>query len=62
MTYGYHLMVNNWFGVEFALSLGFLYLRYDRFEPQWNGRPLGFGEGLYVGPTSGGVNLVFLLK
>ncbi len=62
VTYGYHLVVNKWFGVEFALGVGAMWMRYDYFEPQLGGKRLGFGDGIYVGPTNAAVNLVFVLK
>jgi hypothetical protein len=62
ITYGYHLMLNKRWSLEFALGVGVVGLEYDRYTCATCDRTAVPGKKTYLGPTNAAINLSFLIK
>lgn len=60
INYGYALALSRSWNLEFEIGLGYVYLKYDRFECVDCGRKTGSGHHNYYGPTEAAVNLVYI--
>ncbi len=62
-SYGYGLMLNRKWNIEFTIGVGYGYMRYDRYDCPHCGESAGVGrQRNYFGPTSAGITLVYLIK
>jgi len=63
-SYNYHWMAGKHFGVEFTFGVGFVYLKYDKYDcPKCSDKINEHGYvKTYVGPTKIGVNLIYVIK
>jgi hypothetical protein len=62
ITYGYNLPVAKRWSVEFAIGVGAMWLKYDRFECPACNRDATPATKTYFGPTNAAISLVFLIK
>lgn len=62
VSYGYHWMLNRHWGLEANVGVGVAFLRYDQYGCVLCGDRVGRFSKTYVGPTSLGVKLVYVIK
>uniref|UniRef100_S0DE54 DUF3575 domain-containing protein n=1 Tax=termite gut metagenome TaxID=433724 RepID=S0DE54_9ZZZZ len=62
VTYGYNWAFAKRWGAEFAIGVGALWLKYDRFDCAACNRDPQSMTKTYFGPTNTSVSLVFLIK
>ena len=62
ITYGYHLMLNKRWGVEFAVGAGVLQLDYDRYTCAACDKNAVPDKKTYFGLTNAAINIVFLIR
>ena len=63
VSYGYHLYLGAHWNLEAAIGLGYIYMRYDKFECFRCGRATGQNMGRhYWGPTRIGLSIVYLFN
>lgn len=62
VSYGYHWLLGNRWGLEATLGLGYTYLNYDKFRCGKCGEKLNSGTKHYVGPTKAGITLIYMIK
>lgn len=60
IAYGYAWIINRHWNIEAELGVGWIYLKYDKFECQNCGKKIGEGHHNYVGPTKLAVNLEYI--
>ncbi len=58
--YGYAFMLGRHWNLELEAAIGYIHLRYDKFEPQSCGPQVGDGVHDYFGPTKLSVGLVYV--
>lgn len=59
LSYGYHLLLNRRWSMEFSLAVGYLYVDYNKYRCLHCGDPLKKGHRNYLGPTKAAVNLIY---
>ncbi len=62
VSYGYHLMLSSHWGIEFNAGVGVAYMNYEKKDCVKCGSLVGNYDKWYVGPTSLGVKLLFIIK
>ncbi|MDR2414112.1 MAG: DUF3575 domain-containing protein [Odoribacteraceae bacterium] len=62
LSYGYHLVIGQRWGIEFSASGGALLFDYDEFAPDAPGELLDDYKKLYSGLTGARVALVFIIN
>lgn len=62
VSYGYHLILGNRWGLEFTVGVGAAYLKYDKYECGKCGYFIEKEDKFYFGPTKLGVSLVYMIK
>lgn len=62
LSYGYHWMIGKRWGVEFNVGGGVAFMRYDKYDCEKCGDKLGTFDKTYIGPTSAGIKLIFIIK
>lgn len=62
ISYGYHWILGNRWGLEASLGLGYAYLKYDKYNCAKCGEKLGNKEKHYFGPTKASVSLIYMIK
>lgn len=62
VSYGYHWILGNRWGLEATLGVGYAYLKYDKYPCAACGVKLDEGNKHYFGPTKVGINLIFMIK
>lgn len=60
IAYGYALILNKSWNLEFEVGAGYGYFNFDKFECDGCGRKVGSGDHHYWGVTKAAVNLVYL--
>ena len=60
VAYGYAWVVNKHWNIEAELGIGWIYLKYDKFECQDCGKKIGNGHHNYFGLTKLALNLVYI--
>ena len=61
-SYGYSWLLNDRWGLEASLGLGFLRFGYDRYDCKTCGEKLGSEKNNYWGPTKAAVSLIYIIK
>lgn len=62
ITYGYHWMLSKRWGLEAAVGVGALWMKYDKYNCANCETEFEPFEKLYFGPTNAAITLVFLIK
>ena len=62
ISYGYHWAWNRRWGMEFNVGVGVAFMNYDKYDCVKCGDKLGNFDKTYIGPTSLGIKLVYLIK
>jgi hypothetical protein len=62
ISYGYHWMLHEHWGLEFTVGVGALYLNYDKYDCAKCGAAKGSETKTYLGPTRAGITLVYIIK
>ena len=62
VSYGYHWVLGNRWGLEATVGVGYAYLDYDKYPCAKCGRKVGSGSEHYFGPTKAGITLIFMIK
>ena len=62
VSYGYHWVLGNRWGLEATVGVGYAYLDYDKYPCAKCGRKIGSESKHYFGPTKAGISLVYILK
>ena len=62
ISYGYHWILGKRWGLEAEISVGYAYLKYDKFRCNHCGEKMNSGNKHYFGPTKAAVSLIFLVK
>lgn len=62
LSYGYQLMLNRSWNLEFNVGVGYLHLQYDKYDCPTCGNKLGRETKNYFGPTKAGISLIYIIK
>ena len=62
VSYGYHWVLGNRWGLEATVGVGYAYLDYDKYPCAKCGRKIGSATEHYFGPTKAGITLIFMIK
>ena len=62
VSYGYHWVLGNRWGLEATVGAGYAYLDYDMYPCAKCGRKIGGETQHYFGPTKAGITLIFMVK
>lgn len=63
VSYGYQLMLAKNWNVEFNLGLGYMYLKYDKYDCPKCGDQVEAGTSRsYFGPTKAAISLIYIIK
>ena len=62
VSYGYHWVLGNRWGLEATVGVGYAYLDYDKYPCAKCGRKVGSASEHYFGPTKAGITLIFMIK
>ncbi|MDR2042049.1 MAG: DUF3575 domain-containing protein [Tannerella sp.] len=63
VSYGYHWILSDRFSLEFSLGAGYVYLKYDKYNPCIDCNAVeGSNFMHYFGPTKAGISAIFMLK
>ena len=62
VSYGYHWVLGNRWGLEATVGVGYVYLDYDKYPCARCGRKIGSETKHYFGPSKAGISLVYILK
>ena len=62
VSYGYHWVLGNRWGLEATVGVGYAYLDYDKYPCAKCGRKIGSASEHYFGPTKAGITLIFMIK
>ena len=62
VSYGYHWVLGNRWGLEATVGAGYAYLDYDKYPCAKCGRKIGRETQHYFGPTKAGITLIFMVK
>ncbi|MCD8176340.1 MAG: DUF3575 domain-containing protein [Tannerellaceae bacterium] len=62
ISYGYHLILNRYFSLEFTLGVGYARMSYDKFQCVRCGDKLSEDTRNYFGPTRAGISLVYVFN
>ena len=62
VSYGYHWVLGNRWGLEATVGVGYAYLDYDKYPCAKCGRKIGSAAEHYFGPTKAGITLIFMIK
>lgn len=61
LTYGYHLLLNRRWSMEFSIGAGYLYVDYKKYRCLHCGQALKHDKKHYLGPTKVAVSLIYNL-
>lgn len=62
ISYGYHLALAKRWGLEFNIGAGVAFMDYTKKDCVKCGNEVGQFQKTYIGPTSAGIKLVFMIK
>lgn len=62
LTYGYQMIFNKRWGMEFNVGLGVAHLKYDKYQCMACQKEYVSSQKTYFGPTRAGITLVFNIK
>ena len=62
VSYGYHWILGNRWGLEASLGVGYAYLDYDKYPCARCGRKIGSETKHYFGLTKAAISLVYILR
>ena len=62
VSYGYHWVLGNRWGLEATVGVGYAYLDYDKYPCAKCGRKISSESKHYFGPTKAGITLIFMIK
>ena len=62
VSYGYHWILGNRWGLEATVGVGYAYLDYDKYPCEKCGRKIGHESKHYFGLTKVGITLIFMIK
>ena len=60
ISYGYHFLLGKHWNLEANIGAGYVFLKYDKFECDKCGEKLGDARRDYIGPTKGGISLIYI--
>lgn len=60
VAYGYAWIINKHWNFEAEIGVGWIYLKYDKYQCQDCGKKIGSGHHNYVGPTKLALNLEYI--
>jgi len=62
VSYGYHMMLGNRWGIEFTVGVGVAYMSYNKYNCGKCGDFVQKEDKFYFGPTKLGISLVYTIK
>lgn len=62
LTYGYQLMLGKRLNLEFSIGLGYINLRYDKYDCPKCGSKISTENKNYFGPTKAAISLIYRIK
>lgn len=62
LSYGYHWILGNRWGLEAQIGLGYARLHYDKYNCKTCGQKIGPEKRNYFGPTKAGISLIYIIK
>ena len=62
ISYGYHWILGDRWGLEATLGLGYIRLSYDKYPCTRCGSLLDTGSRNFWGPTKAGISLIYIIK
>lgn len=62
LTYGYQLMLGKRLNLEFSAGLGYVNLRYDKYDCPKCGSKIGTETKNYFGPTKAAISVIYIIK
>lgn len=62
VSYGYHLMLDKRWGIEFNIGAGVAFLNHGKYECRTCGEKIGNEKKTYWGPTKAGISLIYIIK
>lgn len=62
ISYGYQLILNKNWNIEFTLGGGIIYFDYDKYNCKTCGAKIGNETKLILAPTKAGISLIYLIK
>lgn len=62
ISYGYHWILGNRWGLEATIGVGYAYLKYDKYPCGTCGSKLETKSKNYFGPTKAGITLIYMIK
>jgi hypothetical protein len=62
ISYGFHWMINTYWGVEGYVGLGVARFSYDQYDCEKCNSLIDHTNLTYLGPTSAGISLIYLIK
>lgn len=62
VSYGYHWIVGNRWGLEAEIGVGYAYLKYDKYPCGNCGKRMDTEHKNYFGPTKAAITLVYMIK
>lgn len=61
LSYGYQWVVSRHFNIEASVGVGYVYLKYDKYQCDGCGSPTKSGRYNYVGPTKIALSFIYVL-
>lgn len=62
LSYGYQLMLGRSWNLEFNIGVGYMNLRYDKYDCPKCGSKVGTESRHYFGPTKAGISLIYIIN
>ncbi|MEG2600039.1 MAG: DUF3575 domain-containing protein, partial [Muribaculaceae bacterium] len=62
ISYGYHWILGERWGIEATIGIGYAYMDYDKYKCEKCGEKIGSHTRNYFGPTKAGVTLIYMIK
>ena len=60
VSYGYQFVLGKHWNIEANIGVGYVYLSYDKYKCEKCGEPLYPARRDYIGPTKGGLSLIYI--
>ncbi|MEG2675347.1 MAG: DUF3575 domain-containing protein [Muribaculaceae bacterium] len=62
ISYGYQLVLGKHWNAEFNIGVGYMRMKYDKYECATCGKKLSTETKNYFGPTKAGISLIYIIK
>lgn len=62
LTYGYQWMLSTFWNIEANISLGYVYLDYDKYGPEKGAKKISKSSNSYFGPVQAGISIVYFIR